>query len=76
MNIFVTSADPAACERDLDDKRVVNMVLETAQMLCTAAWFLTGQAQRYLDELWARVDVREPVWTLSAPPEWSNLCQQ
>lgn len=33
MNIFTTSPDPAECAAALDDKRVVKMCLETAQML-------------------------------------------
>lgn len=37
MNIFVTSSEPMECAQYLDDKRVVKMVLETAQMLSTAA---------------------------------------
>lgn len=36
MNIFVTNQDPQQCAFALDDKRVVKMVLESAQMLCTA----------------------------------------
>lgn len=36
MNIFVTSSCPYKCAEYLDDKRVVKMVLETAQMLSTA----------------------------------------
>ena len=36
MNIFVTSPDPKACAEALDDRRLVKMVLETAQLLCTA----------------------------------------
>lgn len=36
MNIFVTSECPVESAAFLDDKRVVKMVLETAQMLCTA----------------------------------------
>lgn len=35
MNIFVTSPDPVACAYFLDDKRVIKMVLETAQLLST-----------------------------------------
>lgn len=35
MNIFVTSADPCVCARELDDARVVKMTLETAQILST-----------------------------------------
>lgn len=36
MNIFFTDSDPRVCARNLDDKRVVKMTLESAQMLCTA----------------------------------------
>jgi len=35
VNIFATSDDPMKCAEALDDKRVVKMVLETAQLLCT-----------------------------------------
>lgn len=33
MNIFVTSPDPVECALALDDKRLVKMVLETAQIM-------------------------------------------
>lgn len=36
MNIFVTDEDPKISAQNLDDKRVVKMILESAQMLCTA----------------------------------------
>jgi len=36
VNIFVTSGSAFSCAKVLDDKRVVKMVLETAQMLSTA----------------------------------------
>lgn len=36
MNIFVTDNDPRISAMNLDDKRVIKMVLESAQMLCTA----------------------------------------
>lgn len=36
MNIFVTSSCPYESAKNLDDKRVVKMALESAQMLCTA----------------------------------------
>jgi hypothetical protein len=37
MNIFATSPDPYECAANLDDKRVVKMCLETAQLISTAA---------------------------------------
>lgn len=36
MNIFFSDADPVKAAQNLDDKRVVKMILESAQMLCTA----------------------------------------
>jgi Pyrimidine dimer DNA glycosylase len=36
MNIFITSPDPTVCAQALDNRRLVKMVLETAQLLSTA----------------------------------------
>lgn len=36
MNIFFSDADPIIAAQNLDDKRVIKMILESAQMLCTA----------------------------------------
>jgi hypothetical protein len=36
MNIFVTDSCPVRSAEYLDDKRVIKMVLETTQILCTA----------------------------------------
>jgi len=36
MNIFVTNSDHDLSAHALDDKRVIKMVLESTQMLCTA----------------------------------------
>lgn len=36
MNIFITDPSPAKCAQYLDNKRVVKMCLETAQILSTA----------------------------------------
>lgn len=45
MNIFVTDIDPVQSAKFLDDRRVVKMCLETAQMLCTATWSLNIGAE-------------------------------
>ena len=37
MNIFVVDEDPEIAARQLCDKHVVKMILESAQMLCTVA---------------------------------------
>lgn len=36
MNIFFTDTDPVKCAIALDDKRVIKMILESTQLLCTA----------------------------------------
>lgn len=43
MNIFLTSKSPKRCARDLDDKRLNKMILETAQLLCTAINTIEGE---------------------------------
>lgn len=42
MNIFVTDPCPFISARYLDDKRVIKMILESAQMLSTAIWECGG----------------------------------
>lgn len=42
MNIFLTSDNPVECARALDDKRVIKMALETAQLICTAVDIMGG----------------------------------
>lgn len=39
MNIFYTDKDPSKCARNLDDKRVNKMIVESCQMLSTALVF-------------------------------------
>lgn len=43
MNIFAVDPDPFKCAAYLDDKRVVKMILESAQMLCTAIRMMSGE---------------------------------
>lgn len=45
MNIFVTDTNPRQAARDLCDKHVVKMALETAQMLCTAHYVLRNREE-------------------------------
>jgi len=40
MNIFASDTDPVKAAQNLDDKRVVKMVLESAQILCAALYNL------------------------------------
>lgn len=52
MNIFLTDKDPQKAAEYLDDKRVVKMVLETAQILCTAHHFLLGEYPDIFTQQW------------------------
>ncbi len=38
MNLFATSASPERSARALDDRRVIKMAVESAQLLSTAMW--------------------------------------
>jgi hypothetical protein len=74
MNIFATSPDPVACAAFLDDKRVVKMCLETAQMISTAARVLYAFADifdapllkpayaKHPCTLWAMADIKNFKW--------------
>lgn len=42
MNIFYLNEDPVVCAQSLFDKHVVKMILESAQLLCTAHRMLDG----------------------------------
>ena len=44
MNIFILDKDPKTAAEYHCDKHVLKMILETAQMLCTAHWETGGQA--------------------------------
>jgi hypothetical protein len=66
MNIFVVNGDPVSAARDLCDRHVVKMVLETAQMLCAA--FPDGKAPykkthaRHPCTLWAARSEDNFIW--------------
>lgn len=70
MNIFVSSLDPYACANHLDDKRVVKMVLETAQLLSTAINECGGKAPyksthiNHPCSIWTRESRANYVWLL------------
>lgn len=71
MNIFVTSKCPKESAAHLDDKRVVKMVLESTQMLCTAL-NLNGLTSPYKSthqnhpcNVWTRRTRSNWLWLLS-----------
>ena len=44
MNIFYLDKDTTKCAKYHNDKHVVKMILETAQLLCGAHWVTGGEA--------------------------------
>ena len=79
MNIFVTSHCPAESARFLDDKRVIKMVLESAQLLSTAINLNGGNApyktthQNHPCNIWARESRNNYIWLLE---HFAALCEE
>jgi hypothetical protein len=79
MNIFVISSDPKRNARMLDDKRLVKMVLETAQLLSNAVHFYTGSGPYKLTHVnhpcsvWVRESTGNYAWTVSL---FKELCSE
>lgn len=68
MNIFVTNPCPVISAQNLDDKRVIKMILESAQML-SAAMNLRGLKGPYKNThvnhpctIWARTTRKNYLW--------------
>ena len=72
MNIFVTSSCPDKCAEYLDDKRVVKMVLETAQILSTVVRFYGYEGKDVYKSthknhpccVWARESKQNYLWLM------------
>lgn len=81
MNLFVTSNCPEKCAEYIDDKRVVKMVLETAQLLSTAARICGSDDNRIYKathvnhpcSMWVRETKQNYLWTLR---HFSALCYE
>lgn len=72
MNIFVLDEDPIECAKLHCDKHVVKMILETAQLLCTAIYeFTDGELvppykpthKNHPCTLWVRESIENFMWT-------------
>lgn len=66
MNIFVTDTDPKVAAQNLCDKHVVKMVLETAQLLCTAYENAPYKRTHYNHPCakWARESIFNYIWLI------------
>jgi hypothetical protein len=71
MNIFVTSSCPVESAKFLDSKRVIKMILESAQMMSTAMHVLNIPGapykkthQNHLASIWCRTTRDNYLWLL------------
>lgn len=68
MNIFYLSKDPVEIAKQLCDKHIVKMPLESAQMLSTAWWGKStyGESKMILKQLYKPVHIGHPstLWTM------------
>ena len=75
MNIFYLNKNPKAAALEHNDKHCVKMILEYAQMLCTAHRELDGDERA--DQLslykWAHLNHPSTVWTRENKPHYEWL---
>lgn len=68
MNIFYLDKNPTKCARYHNDKHVVKMILETAQLLCGAHWATGSEAPYKLSHknhpcaIWTRTNTENYRW--------------
>lgn len=68
MNIFFLDSDPKVCATYHNDKHVVKMILETAQLLCGVHWVIGGEAPYKLSHknhpcsIWVRSSLENYLW--------------
>ena len=79
MNIFSTYNCPKLSAQALDDKRVIKMILESAQMLCTAIHLHSKEDNNIINtqaaELYKSTHVKHPctIWTAYSIENWMWL---
>ena len=72
MNIFVVDKNPIAAARQLCNRHIVKMPLETAQMLCSAL-----QTNDYSDTAYRATHMKHPctIWTGTTRNNYLWLCR-
>ncbi len=85
MNIFYLDHDHATCAKYHNDKHCVKMILEYAQLLCTAHRELDGDDCQHPDVLYKSTHKNHPsaVWTRQSSRNylwlyylWRELCKE
>jgi hypothetical protein len=68
MNIFYLDPNPIQCAKYHNDKHVVKMILETAQLLCGVHWVIGSEAPYKLSHknhpcsIWVRSSLENYLW--------------
>lgn len=68
MNIFFLDSDPHKCAKYHNDKHVVKMILETAQLLCGVHWIIGKEApyklshKNHPSSIWVRSSLENYLW--------------
>mgnify|MGYP003340310448 FL=1 len=70
MNIFYLDKNPQKCAEYHNDKHVVKMILETAQLLCGAHWATGGEAPYKL----SHKNHPSAIWTRTNKENYKWLC--
>jgi len=79
MNIFYLDKSPEKCAQYHNDKHVVKMILETAQLLCGAHWCVGKEAPYKLSHknhpcsIWVRSSLENYLWLCELGME---LCKE
>ena len=82
MNIFYIDKDPKLCAQYHNDKHVVKMILEYAQLMCTAHRELDSEVDDILyksthknhpSAVWVRESAYNYYWLYQL---WTNLCDE
>ena len=79
MNIFILDKNPRKAARMLCDQHVVKMILESAQMLCTACWESGIEApyksthKNHPCTIWVRESLKNYDWLIKHANE---LCKE
>lgn len=79
MNIFVLDLKPSVCAQYHNDKHVVKMILETAQLLCGSHWVTGSEAPYKLSHknhpcsIWVRESLENYNWLCELGIQ---LCQE
>ena len=71
MNIFALDQNPRKCAEYHNDKHVVKMILETAQLLCGTHWIEGNQAPYKL----SHKNHPSAIWTRECIENYSWLCE-